>query len=81
MKKKEVKSIPDQETVFKEAQNNITQNSTLMRKAIGDNKFQSIIKYAIKIIAELKSSLLSPQNYYIICIFNKHFSYADIRCS
>eukprot|EP00920_Eleutheroschizon_duboscqi_P012488 GHVT01029742.1.p1 GENE.GHVT01029742.1~~GHVT01029742.1.p1 ORF type:complete len:994 (-),score=265.02 GHVT01029742.1:584-3565(-) len=55
---------PEQEKLLEEATMVVREQARFMRRAIDDDNLRDALKHASSIICELRTSLLSPKNYY-----------------
>ncbi len=60
----------------------VRQQAFYMKKALDHNSLREALKHSSAMLCELKTSLLSPRNYFNLCKFNegelKIFSYDGI---
>jgi len=64
LKKEEHKS---EESILLTAQKRVKQGIELMRGAMENSTMEELLKHSFAVVDELKNTLLSPKNYYILC--------------
>lgn len=58
----------DQEKLLQEAKSIVHVQGLHMKRCLDKNKLMEALKHASTMIGELRTSLLSPKNYYELCI-------------
>jgi vacuolar protein sorting-associated protein 35 len=72
--------MEDQERFLEEHTTVVRQQAFYMKKALDQNSLREALKHSSAMLCELKTSLLSPRNYFQLCKYQKwsHFSDQDI---
>ncbi len=58
----------EQERLLEEAKSIVEVQALHMKRFLDKNKFMEALKHASNMLNELRTSLLSPKNYYELCI-------------
>ena len=61
-----VDMIEDQEKLLEDAKKNAKEQAYFMRKALENADLRKGLKFSSEMLAELKTSVLAPRNYYIL---------------
>ena len=57
----------DQDRILDEHMSVVRQQAFLMKKALDTNNLREALKFSSTMLSELKTSLLSPRNYFQLC--------------
>ncbi len=60
----------DQEKFLDEHMTVVRQQAFYMKKALDHNSLREALKHSSAMLCELKTSLLSPRNYFNLCMIN-----------
>lgn len=63
----------DQDRILDEHMSVVRQQAFLMKKALDTNNLREALKFSSTMLCELKTSLLSPRNYFQLCTCYKIF--------
>lgn len=58
----------EQERLLEEAKSVVQAQALQMKRCLDKNKFMESLKHASNMLNELRTSILSPKNYYELCI-------------
>lgn len=59
-----------QQDLLKEALRSARDHAFRMKRAMDTGELNIVLKYAAEVLRELRTSLLSPKNYYTLCKYN-----------
>lgn len=65
---KEIVSEEEQVKLVEEAKNNVKKEAFYMKRCLDNNNLMDALKHASNMICELRTSFLSPKNYYVLYI-------------
>lgn len=63
----------EQERLLEDAKGVVHVQATHMKRCLDKNKLMESLKHASNMLNELRTSLLSPKNYYELCILFLYF--------
>lgn len=70
-----------QEDLLKEALRNTRDQAFRMKRSMDTGELNGVLKHAAELLRELRTSLLSPKNYYQLCTFVVCCLLCWLRCT